>query len=206
MSLGVADYDQATAIHNPFNWSVNYAVADYDIPQAFKVAYAWRLPWFASGHGAGGYLVRGWTVSGNLTAQGGLPSTVLSGRDNSLSGYGRDYADQIGAWQLSGGRSRGQQITEWFNTQAFTFNALGTFGNTGRNIIRGPGGLYWDMSFFRDFPLGERVKLQYRLDGSNIFNHTVLTSFNSNVSAANFGAITGTGNPRILQMALRLFF
>jgi hypothetical protein len=109
-------------------------------------------------------------------------------------------------WQFSGGRSRGQQVQEWFNTQAFTVNALGTYGDTGRNIVRGPGFLNWDMSFFRDFPIGERLKLQYRLDASNIFNHTVLTSVNTTVTSSGFGIITGTGNPRILQMALRILF
>jgi hypothetical protein len=206
MSLGTQDYDQATAIHNPFNLRSTYAPADYDVPQAFKVSYAWAIPWFASGHGVRDRVIGGWTLSGVLIAQSGLPESILSGRDNSLTGYGQDYADVVGTWQLPGGRSRGQQLAEWFNTKAFTVNALGTFGDTGRNIVRGPGGRFWDMSFFRDFPLTERLKLQYRFDGSNIFNHTVLQSFSNNLSAGNFGAVTSTANPRILQMALRLTF
>ena len=84
--------------------------------------------------------------------------------------------------------------------------AIGTYGNAGNSIMRGPGGRYWDMSFFRDFPIGERIRLQYRLDGSNIFNHPVLLAPNTTISSSAFGTIGSTSDPRILQMALRLVF
>jgi hypothetical protein len=49
-----------------------------------------------------------------------------------------DRANVIGDWQLSGDRSKNDTIRQYFNTAAFTQNAAGTFGNTGRNILRGP--------------------------------------------------------------------
>jgi hypothetical protein len=63
------------------------------------------------------------------------------------------------------------------------------------------------MSFFRDFPIGEHIKLQYRFDGENIFNHPVLDVPDAGVTDSNFGVIGDVlSNPRILQMALRLVF
>jgi len=200
------DADEGEYFWDPFNFGANYGLASYDVPQIFNVAYAWALPWLASGHGIGAQLAKGWTASGVLTIEGGAPFTVTSGVDNSLSGEGDDHANQIGNPFLSGHRSRGQQVDEWFNTQAFVVNPVGTYGDVGNDTIRGPGGLYWDMSFFRNFSIGEHIKLQYRFDGSNIFNHTVLETPNSTVTSSAFGVIGATQNPRILQMALRLVF
>jgi hypothetical protein len=206
MSCSHGDGDGATDYWNPFDFIANYGLATFDNPQILNIAYAWSLPWFASGQGIGGHLVKGWTASGIFRAEGGNPFTIYTDADNSLSEEGTDHASQIGKSYLGGGRSRGQQIAEWFNTQAYELNAVGTYGTVGNATVRGPGGRYWDMSFFRDFPIGERFKLQYRFDGSNIFNHTVINEPNSTYGSSAFGVIGGTQNPRILQMALRLVF
>ncbi len=195
-------------IHDPFNLRDSWGPAGYDQANIANISYVWRLPWLASGHGVWGDLARGWTTSGIASAYTGFPQTVLSGVDNSLSGEGYDYADvvpEIG-WRLSGGRSRAQEIQQWFNPKAFTVNAIGTWGNSAPGTVWGPGGFTWDMSFFRDFHIGEHIVLQYRLDGSNMLNHPVLTNLSTTYTASNFGAATATGNPRLLQMALRLLF
>ena len=113
--------------------------ADYDVPQTFNLAYAWNLPWFASGQGIRGHIIKGWVISGFARAVAGTPVTILSGVDNSLSGYGDDFADQVGSPALPGGRGRVQQINKWFNTQAFTVNALGTYGDSRRGGCANPG-------------------------------------------------------------------
>lgn len=206
LSIANQDFDQTTTIHNPFDLTSLYGPADFDVPQTLNVAYAWALPWLASSHGIGAYLAKGWLVSGLARAVSGTPVTIYSGVDNSISGYGDDFADQVGNPALPGGRSRTQQINEWFNTNSFKVNAIGTYGDTRRGVLRNPGGLYWDMSFVRQFPIYDRLNLQYRLDGSNIFNHTVLGNPDSTVSSPGFGIIGSAQNPRILQMALRIVF
>ncbi len=206
LTISGNDFDQSTTIHDPFNLRSWYGPADFDVPHTLNVAYAWKVPWLASSRGVGAYLAKGWVVSGVARAASGTPITILSGVDNSLSGYGDDYADQVGNPKLSSSRSRTQEVQEWFNTQAFVVNALGTYGDSRRGAVRGPGSFTWDMSFVRQFPITERLRLEYRFDGSNIFNHTVLSNPNNNVSSAGFGTIQGAGNPRILQMALRVAF
>jgi hypothetical protein len=208
MNIGQNANEDISVIHDPLDLRQNYGPTDTDQPNIINVSYAWTVPFFASGQGVGGRLVKGWIFSGIARHASGYPVTILSGVDNSLSGEGYDYADVVPntGWKLTGGRSRGQEVKQWFNPQAFTVNAVGTYGDAARNIVRGPGGLTWDVSLFRDFHLWERVRLQYRLDGSNILNHPVLTSVSNTVTSSNFGAATGTGNPRILQMALRVIF
>jgi hypothetical protein len=205
-SCATQDADEGEYFWNPFQFGANYGLASYDDPQIFNVAYAWALPWLASGHGIGAQLAKGWTASGLLTVEGGAPFTITSGVDNSLSEEGDDHGNQIAHAYLGSGRPRGQEVAEWFNTSNYVVNPVGTYGSVGNNTVRGPGGLFGDMSFFRNFRIGEHIKVQYRFDGSNIFNHTVLETPNSTVSSSAFGVIGATQNPRILQMALRFVF
>jgi hypothetical protein len=85
------------------------------------------------------FLAGGWQNNGILTLYSGLPFTVLSGVDNSLSGIGQDRADQVGHPSIAGSRQEQAMLTQYFNPKAFAVNALGTFGTTGRDILRGPG-------------------------------------------------------------------
>lgn len=64
----------------------------------------------------------------------------------------------------------------------------------------------WDMGFFKNFPFGERYKFQFRVEFFNIFNRTNFNNPAGTVSGAAFGTITGAGNPRIGQLALKFFF
>ena len=80
-------------------------------------------------------------ATGLWTWEGGEPFSIYSGVDNSLTGVGMDYADFVPGVspKLSTSRPHGQLVQEYFNTAAFQQNATGTFGNSGRNILRGPG-------------------------------------------------------------------
>ena len=81
--------------------------------------------------------------------RGDLPS----GRDNSASGLNRDRADLVGNPFLDTGRSRDALINQYFNIAAFDQNAPGTFGNSGRNIVRGPGESNVDLALVKNFPI-----------------------------------------------------
>lgn len=118
----------------------------------------------------GGKLEKGWIASGVLSRKSGYPVTILSGVYNSLSGEGYDYTDVVPGtnWSFSGGRRRCQEIQSRFNPQAFTVNAIETWGDVAHNSVTVPGTFTRDLSFFRNFHIWEQFKLQYRLDGSNI--------------------------------------
>ena len=85
--------------------------------------------------------------------------------------------------------------------------AIFTYGNGGRNILRGPGRENVDFSLFKNFQLTERFKLQFRAEMFNLFNHAQFDIPNASVGNPNAGIITGiVGSPRQMQFALRLTF
>jgi hypothetical protein len=109
-------------------------------------------------------------------------------------------------------------VQEWFNTSAFQFNAPLTFGNAGRNIVRGPGYHNFDFSVLKNFVLREGVNLQFRAEFFNIINHPSFALPSNILSAPNFGSLfqtpdaaqnnvgLGSGGPRLIQFALKLNF
>jgi hypothetical protein len=149
------------------------------------------------------YMPGGWQTSGIWNWQSGLPLTITSGEDRSLSGMGNDNADVISKPGLSSG-SRGEQIPK-FTTESFRPAALGTFGNSGRNILTGPGTFYVDCSVLKNFAIRERFRLQYHAEFFNLFNNTKLNNPDSAYTSASFGRITGARDPRILQISLKVY-
>jgi hypothetical protein len=99
------------------------------------------------------------------------------------------------------------QVQEFFNTAAFTQATIGTFGNIGRNSLRGPAFFDVDASIFRTLNLTERYHLQFRAEAFNTENRPNFQNPNSTVSSTvTFGRITAANDPRVLQFALKLVF
>lgn len=200
-----ADAGGGSQIHK-FNRRADYAPCDFDIAQTANFSLVYDLPRFNSLPAPASRLMNGWRLTSIVAARSGLPFTVSSGRDNSLSGIPfNDLADQLG---LRSERPAGADpLQQWFNTSAFVENALGTFGTAQRNSLRGP--RFWsvDLGLLKDTQLSEKVQLQFRFEGFNILNHANFNNPVGNVSNTNnFGKILGAGDPRILQFALKLAF
>ena len=191
---------------NPFNRGFDYGVARDDIPHNFKFSNVWSVP-HAPFKGLAGKLANGWMLNSILTWQSGFPFSVTSGRDNSLTGVGRDRADYLGgAATLDTGRPHGELIAQYFNTAVFAPNAIGTFGNSGKNILRGPGFFNLDFGATKRTNVTERVGLDFRAEFFNVFNNVNFTQPNSNQSSGQFGRITSALDPRIVQFGLKLQF
>ncbi len=189
---------------NPFDLNSSRGLADYDVKLRYNLALVYDVPSAHVGRWVGG-VVNGWQVNTILNASSGNPFTVLSGTDRSLSGVGADYADRIGSPARPSGVSG---VAEYFNTTAYQQAATGTFGNSGRNSLRGPGSLNLDASAAKVFQLSERFRLQFHAQAFNAVNRANLNNPNATVSSgvASFGKITGAASPRVLQFALRLSF
>jgi hypothetical protein len=97
-------------------------------------------------------------------------------------------------------------ISQWFDITRFTVNALGTFGSSGRNILRGPRMFDVDFAALKNTKLTERASLQFRAEFFNFFNNVNFSGPNTNISSAQVGRITGASDPRILQFALKMLF
>lgn len=193
---------------DPFDLAFNNGLSNTDVPNNFNFNTVAQLP-TPNGPGWLRALAGGWQISGILTWANGTPFTIVSGQDNSRSGVNLDRADFVPGVNpnLPSGRSRVQKIDEFFNTSAFTVNALGTFGDVPRNSIRNFNYFDVDAGLQRDFPIGQRVHLNFRVEQFNATNHVNFNQPGNNVSATNtFGKITSAGDPRILQLVGRLEF
>jgi hypothetical protein len=191
---------------NPFNRRFDYGTSNDDIPHLFHFSAVWQIP-HTPLKGVAGALVNGWGLTGLSTWRSGFPFSVSSGVDNSFSGVGADRADYIGGpAALDSGRPHGQMIAHYFNTAVFVPNAIGTFGNSGKNILRAPRFFGTDVGLLKNIKITERVSTQFRAEFFNVFNKVNFSGPNTNVSSASFGQITSAGDPRILQLALKLQF
>ena len=205
---GDASPVQSGSLSVPIHRFLNRGLSDHDVAHRFVTSYVWDLPQLKNGRGFVRHILGGWQHSGIWTFQGGRPFSIYSGRDNSLSGINRDYADLTGqATELDTGRARNALLAEYFNTDAFATNALGTFGTSPRNLLRGPGIFGLDMAIMKMIPVREGVRLQLRGEFFNAFNRPNFRNPRNNQrQSSRFGKIEGAADPRIVQIALKLLF
>jgi hypothetical protein len=167
-------------------------------------------------------VVGDWELSGIFEKQTGLPFTVVSATDFSNSNSQSPRPDRT----CSGVGP--QTVSEWFNPACFTISTLeaalaaGTpqFGNSGRNILSGPGLVNLDLALIKKIRLTERVGLQFRAEAFNLLNHPNFGSPNatcvptSTATCApgpqdvgdNIGQISTAADPRDIQFSLKLLF
>jgi hypothetical protein len=191
---------------NPFDFRTERGPSDFDRTHRFVTSFIWDLPRLAATPALVRHVLGGWQTNGIVTLESGNWMTIASGRDNSQSGVNADRADLVGDPFLDTGRPRGDLIARYFNTAAFTVNAPGTFGTSGRNIIRGPGEALVDFGLVKNFTVREGMRVQFRSEFFNFFNRVNLGNPNTNASSNQFGEITSAGSPRVVQLALKFMF
>jgi len=201
-----------------FNPAANYGLSNFDVPQAFKGFVVYQIP-LGKGHsllnnGIGDAVLGGWQASGEFVAQSGNPFTVTM-NSNTGSGAldGSWYPNIVGNPHVAN-----QSINQWFNQLAYATPATNTFGSNGRNTLRGPDLVTFDLSLAKTFkiPKWESAGLQLRMDANNILNHPGFSEPNASLSAAALasgvanpaiGQITSTTvNGRYIQLGARFFF
>ena len=97
-------------------------------------------------------------------------------------------------------------VAEWFDPNIFQAPAFGFFGNSGRDLIRGPAIEEWDFALFKTFHPTEKVGLQLRGESFNIFNHTNFDGISTTIGSGNQGAVTSSRIPRLLQVSAKIEF
>jgi hypothetical protein len=185
---------------NPYDLGFDRALADYDIRHELTASFVWQMPGYQSLGSILHHVLGNWSLNGILTLRSGFPYTTYSGIPNSLTGgeaFWLERADIIGDPNLSGNRSRGAQVAEWFNTSAFTYNTLGTYGNSPRNFLIGPGSVNFDFAAVKSFPLKrESQRIDFRAEFFNLFNRSNFSNPDTTVLDSTFGQILTAGSPR----------
>jgi outer membrane receptor protein involved in Fe transport len=180
-----------------------------DVNKVFRVSGLYMLP-HLPGPGLVNKVVNGWQVTGIANWQSGFPFSIFSNDDNSFSAIGADRADltvpSVKNALLSTGRPHAQLTQEWFDTSAFAANAIGTFGDTGKNILRGPRYFDTDLALLKNTNVTERVSLQFRAEFYNALNNVNFGMPDGGLMDSGFGQITSAQSPRIMQLALKANF
>ena len=171
----------------------------------------YELPWFSEQRGAAGRLLGGWEMSGIVTAYSGLPFTPTT------SAYDPSGIGLLHAGTPTGGRpdmvcdpNEGAPRTQsqFFNTNCFVNSPASAVraGNAPRGAINGPPLYRVDFTLMKNIRFGETTRLQLRGEAFNVFNHTNFGTIITNVTAANYGAVTTTRDPRVIQLAAKFYF
>ncbi len=216
----------AKPVQNIYSIASEKSFGTQDQPNTLSLNTVWELPFFRK---SGSRFLKsglgGWQVNSIYSLQSGLPHTVCIDRDVVGLATGGSICERPNV--VSNPNSIGQQTAaQYFNTSAFTLQDPGTFGNSARNNVRGPGVNNVDLSLFKDFALphikglggSESSRLQFRAEFFNALNHTQFASINTTfvpLSVAGgsiadpsspFGTVGSARTPREIQFAMKLIF
>lgn len=188
-----------------------------DRTHRFVASFVWDLPKLEGANHFVRAVVGGWQWSGILSYTTGDAMTLLAGTDRSLTALGNDRADYVGPanqyGQIAPAGSRtgcgSATCVPWLNTSYFVLPAIGTFGNVGKGAFRGPSRTNADMGLIKNFlpfKRNENIRFQLRGEFFNVLNHTELNDPTISRNSGNFGGIYSAADPRIIQLAVKVFF
>jgi outer membrane receptor protein involved in Fe transport len=205
---------EGCSIQNPYNLQADKGPSATDLPQIFSAAWVYTLPFgkggrFSSDSSAVNALIGGWNLNGVLSLNSGQAFDIGTGLDQAQTGnynYGNGYGYERA--NLIGNRyPTSKTTTEWINTASFQLPALDTFGDLGRNSLRSNWNRNLDISLFRQFPITERFRAEFRFEVFNATNTKVWAVPITDMDLPLFGQVTSTANvPRQLQFALKLYY
>jgi hypothetical protein len=200
--------DTVSGPQNAFNFAAERGNSAFDIRQRLVVSTIYDLP-FGKGKALlansriGSAVAGGWTLTGIFAAQTGLYFTPVESVDGSNTGT-TQHPNRVGNGNLPASQ---RTIGHWFDTSAFRTPAPYTFGNSGRDIIEGPGFHNLDLGLSRNIRLIESASLEVRAEAFNILNTPQFALPNATLGQPTTGVISTVLNPqRQIQFAGRLRF
>jgi hypothetical protein len=211
---GVFAGDQGAYPSNAYNRKTDYGPAFFDVKHNFILSGTYDLPfgkgrmWGSNWNSLLDGVLGGWKMSNIITLHTGFPITVI---DTSVTASSLQ-APRAGAFprpdRIGTGNIGNPTIDQWIDASAFVHPALGTFGNSGVGILRGPGWKNWDFSLGKKFSVTESNYFDFRAE---FFNLTNTPNFQlpgrDLASPSTFGIITTTLNEsRRVEFALKYYF
>jgi hypothetical protein len=225
-SYCVGDTDFGAALATPANGApfsrhFDWGPCNFDTRHNFNTSVVATSG--VRGNGWAGRLLSNWQIAPLFHVSSGQPITVnMGGRDTSLTGLGQDRPIQVLPDVYASSHNCfsgvGQPCYQWINSAAFVSNPTGGFGTIGRDAVRGPGNVSFDVAVSRRFKITERWDLEARAESFNAVNHpnfvgaispsggSSFTTMNNNWTSSNFGRAQAAFDPRIMQFALKLRF
>jgi hypothetical protein len=198
---------------DPMNMGSEKGLSDFDHRHRFVTSFLYELPFLKNSEGWAHTVLGGWQIGGIYTLESGSPFTVNLTSD--VANNGEPTATQSNISErpnLTCNPNGGPKTpTQWFNISCFSAPATFTYGNAGRDIVTGPGLNNFDATFQKNFAIRESVRLQFRADIFDFFNHPNFNQPNRFFQAhtakpLTFGTISSAADPRVAQFSLRLAF
>jgi Carboxypeptidase regulatory-like domain/TonB dependent receptor len=206
---------EGCSIQNPYDIQADKGPSATDLPNIFSAAFVYELPFgkgkrWSTENNVVNYIIGGWNLNGVLTLDSGQPFDVGTGKDiantgnyNYGNGYGYERADLVGPLYPST-----KTPQEWFDTSSFVLPANYTFGDLGRNTLRSDWNKNLDFSIFKELPVTESKRFEFRVEMFNTTNTPVwavpVTSIDN---PATVGTVTSTANvARQIQFGLKFYF
>lgn len=199
----------AGPIGNPFDIKWNYGISDVNHTHNWMTSFVYKTPSLSQYNHLAQAALGNWQTSGIFTLRSGSPFSVgpggacTNGGNPSYSTDGGDRADTVPGQSFGTMQgSKSHWLKQYFNTAAFACNAVGTFGDSGRNLLTGPRYNNWDLGFAKEFPIRERFKFQFRWEMFDAMNTPHFSNPGSSVGGGGYGAINSlAAPPRIMQAA-----
>jgi Carboxypeptidase regulatory-like domain len=210
------DRDAIDIPQNPLDLEAEYADARTDRRHIFTANYVYNIPFMKDSPNA---LLKavlgGWQVAGITSVNSGQPIPRIS---ESTNGFLRGGRPNIVA-DPAAGEQTGNLF--WFNPDAYTPAADGTFGNSRRAEFRQPGRNQTDLSISKNWTFNRTQRIQFRADAINAFNHTqwladpqangldntcTISLTTCNTPLDTFGQIIATRAPREIQLGLKFYW
>jgi hypothetical protein len=200
--------EPATFWPNPRDQQAEWGSSAFDARHHWTMGWTMEVPW-GRDRRWGATMARwvdvvsgGWSLDGMWRAHTGFAITVLA-PDQSRTGARSGRPDRIGSGE--GSREVGPDGT-WFDTSAFQLPQLGTFGNAGTGIIRGPGLNVVDVGLSKQARIGGRSRLELRVEAYNVFNTPVFDAPDRQLTSATFGQVRSSQMEREVQVGVKWMF
>jgi hypothetical protein len=204
-----------SSIPNPFDLDSLWGPSFLDRRHVVAASWVWS-PRHTYSNALLNATLNGWTLTGLHRIQSGTPLVFTMGSDVAQNGIlqpNGQYALLAQGMTADDVRrnhsSTADLVAMYFNTAAFVpVNQVprGIYGDAKRGLIYGPGDVNSDLALMRFVELPANVRLQFRGEFFNAFNHTNFNNPNTTVSSTTFGRITGSGDGRIVQLAAKVIW
>jgi hypothetical protein len=210
---------QSAYWQNVYDSRAEWGSCYFDVTHNLTAYAVYELPFGRGkqfGHDMNSFLnalVGNWTVSPIYSLHGGFPLTIGSGNDNSGTNSSGARADCNAPPQYIKQVDLNQVGLQWFSPSVYSNPVAGAFGSCGVSTVRGPGLNRLDLGLQKQFPITESVRLEFRTEFLNAFNHPIFNAPNITCSGAagtpctpGLGLISASQGERNIQFALKLYF
>ncbi len=198
-------------IDNPWYIKYDKGSGSYDRRQILNADYVYNLPIFNKSQGLVKSIAGGWQIAGTFVKETGIPQEINISAAYDPVGLGGGY-NAHPSMTPGGKLNYPKKVTQWFDASRINNNvtpvwAGGTnlgFGNWGKDALVLPGRFNLTTSLYKSFQIHEQVNFQLKFESFNTLNHTEFNAVST--SGGNAGALTGTQDPRNLQLAGKFTF